>query len=431
MNVRADAIRVLKRVVIDRRSLTRAMSEDSNKRSPDSRPLLSEFCYGVLRYYLPLAAISSQLVRKPLPAKNADLGLLILLGLYQLIYMRIPDHAVVQETVKVAEDFGKPWAKGLINGVLREFLRQKKALLDLVAQDDETRTSHPGWLIRRLKTAWPLDYLAILEANNQRADMTLRINGCKTDRSEYLKLLNKQDIHARICSFSASGITLESARTAESLPGFKEGMVSIQDEASQLAAPLLELNFDLKVLDVCAAPGGKTCHILETEPKLQSLLALDIDRERLDMIADNLRRLGLDAKLVQADANDTAAWWDGSGFDRILLDAPCSSSGVIRRHPDIKMLRREEDIAKLAAQQMRLLTNLWPKLERGGILVYSTCSLFPEENWHLVSHFLQQTPDAIEKPIEANWGYAVDVGRQLLPKSNGHDGFYYARLEKV
>lgn len=431
MNVRANAIKVLSKVVTDRRSLAKAMPEEINKLPATMRPLLRELCYGVLRYYLPLTAISRQLLRKPLAVKNADVNLLILLGLYQLIYMRKPDHAVVNETVAAVEEFGKTWAKGLINGVLREFLRQKDALLELVEQDVETRTSHPLWLIDRLKRAWPQDYPSILLADNQHAPMTLRVNGRKSDRCDYLNLLTERQIDASICSLSPSGITLKSARDVETLPGFKEGVVSVQDEASQLMTPLLELEPDLRVLDACAAPGGKTCHILEQEPALGKLLAIDSDQKRLQMIADNLQRLGLQAELLLADANDTAVWWDGTRFDRILLDVPCSSTGVIRRHPDIKLLRRDEDIAKLAARQLRLLTNLWPLLEEGGILVYSTCSLFPEENWQVVSHFLQRTPDATDKPFAANWGLAVDVGRQLLPKSGEHDGFYYARLQKT
>lgn len=431
MNVRANAIKVLSKVVTDRRSLTTAMPDEMKKLPATMRPLMQELCYGVLRYYLPLTAISRHLVKKPLAAKNADLGLLILLGLYQLIYMRIPDHAVVNETVAATKEFGKTWAKGLINGVLREFLRQKDALLELVEQDVETRTSHPLWLINRLKRAWPQDYLSILQADNQHAAMTLRVNGRKSDRRDYLNLLTERQIDASICSLSPWGITLKSAHDLETLPGFKEGVVSVQDEASQLMTQLLELEPDLKVLDACAAPGGKTCHILEQEPALRGLLALDSDRKRLGMIADNLQRLGLHAELLLADANDTAVWWDGTLFDRILLDVPCSSSGVIRRHPDIKLLRRDEDIAKLATRQLKLLTNLWPLLEEGGILVYTTCSLFPEENWQVVCDFLQQTSDATDKPFAANWGMAVDVGRQLLPKTGEHDGFYYARLLKV
>ena len=431
MNVRAHALEVLHRVIVDRRSLATAMPEKISKLPESMRPLSRELCYGVLRYYLPLTAIAKQLISKPLSAKNADLSLLILLGLYQLIHMRIPDHAVVTETVKVAKELNKTWAKGLINGVLREFLRQKEAILALVEQDIESRTAHPHWLISRLQDAWPQDYLSILQANNRPAPMTLRVNGRKSDRRDYFKLLARQHVDASLCSLSPRGITLGSAHDVETLPGFQEGIVSVQDEASQLAAELLELEPGLKVLDACAAPGGKTCHILEEEPALRNLLALDNDQKRLDMVTDNLRRLELQAQSLLADANDTAVWWDGTKFDRILLDVPCSASGVIRRHPDIKLLRTDEDIAKLAARQLRLLTNLWPLLEKGGILVYSTCSLFPDENWHVVTGFLQQTPDAIDKPLAADWGKAVDVGRQLLPQSGGHDGFYYARLQKV
>lgn len=431
MSVRASAVKALHRVVFDRRSLATAIPEELRTLPEAQRPLLRELCYGVLRYYLPLTAISGRLVNKPLAARNADLGLLILLGLYQLIYMRIPDHAVVKETVKVVNDLKKAWAKGLINGVLRQFLRQKDSLLDLMQQDVETRTSHPNWLINRLEKSWPDDHLAIVEANNQQAPMTLRVNGCKSSREDYLRLLASQQIRASICSLSPWGVTLESARSVETLPGFKEGVVSVQDEASQLAVQLLELKPDLKVLDACAAPGSKSCHILEVEPALKNLLCLDIDQKRLDMISDNLHRLGLLAQCLPADANDTDGWWDGTPYDRILLDAPCSATGVIRRHPDIKLLRRDEDIAKLAARQLRLLTNLWPVLDRGGILVYSTCSLFAEENWQVVSRFLQKTPDAMDKPIEATWGNAADVGRQLLPKPGGHDGFYYAGIQKV
>lgn len=260
--------------------------------------------------------------------------------------------------------------------------------------------------------------------------MILRVNEKRTDRNTYLTQLNAANIQAEPCRWADQGILLHSPCAVTNLPDFENGAVSVQDEAAQLAAGLLELSPGLRVLDACAAPGGKTCHMLEQEPMLSEVVALELDAKRMTRIEDNLVRLDLAATLAEGDATSTESWWDGNSFDRILLDAPCSATGVVRRHPDIKLLRRNADIDKLASQQLSMLRALWPTLKSGGLLVYATCSVLPDENEQVVADFLANTADAMHQPIVCEWGVARTVGRHLLPQENGHDGFYYAIIRK-
>jgi 16S rRNA (cytosine967-C5)-methyltransferase len=428
MSVRTQAARVLATVLKRERSLASALPLALENVSDQDQPLLQELCYGTLRQLPRLQLLAEKLLKKPFKTKDSDLYALLLIGLYQLLYTRIPPHAAISETVNGTGKLHKQWAKGLINGVLRSCQRAPQ-LLESLQADDVFRCAHPPWLIAAIRSAWPDHWEQILEQNNQQGPLTLRVNARQTSREGYARQLEEQGIAFQLCEHSPQGITLARAQDVTQLPGFNEGRASVQDEAAQLAASLLELAPGQRVLDACAAPGGKTCHILETEPDLEYCLAIDASSERLLRVQDNFdrTRLHCDLKTANAVGND---WWDEKVFDRILLDAPCSATGVIRRNPDIKHLRLQTDIAPLATLQMQILENLWTMLAPGGLLVYATCSLLPQENEQLISQFLAHEPSAIERPIAASWGIPRGAGRQLFPQPVGHDGFYYAVLEK-
>lgn len=429
-NPRAIATHILFQVIENHRSLTLALSTTDLKNTQAS--LIKELCFGVCRWYFRLTFLADKLLGKPLKAKDQDIYLLILLGLYQILYLRIPEHAAVLETVEAVRALKKPWATRLINGVLRTFLRQRETLLAAMDNTLVARYAHPQWMIDRLLTAWPDQWEAILSANNQHPPLSLRINRLQVTREDYLKKLADVDILAHEVNDAPWAIVLERPQEVTKLPGFHQGEFSVQDISAQFAASLLMLAPEQRVLDACAAPGGKTTHILETEPGLKELIAVDKEKDRLALVKDNVQRLCATSivKYVLADAAETTLWWDGNCFDRILIDAPCSGTGVIRRHPDIKLLRDFEDIAALAEQQRMLLEALWPTLKPGGILVYATCSIFPEENVQVMEQFLATHADAKEKKIEVTWGNAMSVGRQIITDQENRDGFYYARLVK-
>lgn len=429
-NPRYIATKILLQVITERRSLTTALL--TAKLDNTQANLVKELCFGVCRWYFRLQALTARLLAKPLRDKDQDIQIALLIGLYQILYLRIPDHAAVVETVDVARALKKPWATKLMNGVLRSFLRQREALLALVDYTLPERYSHPKWLVDAIQAAWPSEAEAILQANNQHPPLCLRINRLKISRDDYLKTLARQDITAQPILDVPYGILLEKAREITELPGFNQGHFFVQDSSAQFAANLLQLAPKQRVLDACAAPGGKTTHILETEPQLSTLVAVDHDPQRLEKVRQNVQRLGLTTAItwITADASLPATWWDGQPFDRILLDAPCSGTGVIRRHPDIKLLRTPEDITSLAQQQQALLEALWPLLKPDGLLVYATCSIFPAENQQVVQAFLQRHPEAVEKEIVADWGIATHPGRQILPGADNGDGFYYAVLGK-
>ena len=392
--------------------------------------MLQEICFGTCRWYFQLEAILRLLITKPLKDKDADLRCLLLIGIYQLHYLRVPEYAVVNETVAATQALGKQWAKGLVNAVLRNFLRDSANLLERANASQESRYAHPLWLIKRIRSAWPDHWEEVLAANNQHPPMTLRVNSSKISRAEYLQLLNQADVAAHPGTLAATSVYLEVPRPVDALPGFREGLVSVQDEASQLIPGLMLLDNGLSILDACAAPGGKTCHILESVRSPARILAIDNDERRLERLHQNLSRLQLSAEVLVADAGAVNDWWDMQPFDRILLDAPCSATGIIRRHPDIKVLRRESDLDKLRQIQAGLLDSLWACLKPGGVLLYSTCSVLPEENCDIVKVFLAHHPDAIHEVIQADWGVECGLGRQLLPLPDGNDGFYFARLRK-
>jgi 16S rRNA (cytosine967-C5)-methyltransferase len=417
--------------VFQGRSLSDLLSTQLESVPPDLRPLIQELCFGALRWHPRLDALAAQLLERPLKSKDGDVHALILLGFYQLLSMRVAPHAAVTETVEAARQLGKPWAAGLVNGVLRRFQREQELLLERVEQEPVSRYACPAWLLEALREAWPDHWQAILEAANQRPPMSLRVNLLQGGRDQYLACLAAEDIAAHPLPEPASAVVLEQPRDVLSLPGFVDGRVSVQDGGAQLAAGLLDLRPGQGVLDACAAPGGKSCHILEMEPNIASLTAVDVDGQRLQRVEQNLQRLGLKAELATGDAANPAGAWAARRYDRILLDVPCSATGVIRRHPDIKLLRRLEDIPVLVELQARILDAIWPLLAQGGMLLYATCSLLPQENERQVGEFLGRQGDARERLIDAAWGHPRPVGRQTLPGEQSMDGFYYACLEKV
>ncbi len=398
---------------------------------PRQRAFAQELSFGTLRWYFRLEAVLEQLLKKPLKARDRDIHALLLVGLYQLLILKITAHAAVNETVEAVHHSGKSWAAGLVNGVLRSAQRRAAELLGSLEQDPPARWSHPAWWIAQLQRDWPRHWQKILEAGNARPPMVLRINRLQTECGDYLARLQRAGISGRRLPVAEMAVRLDEPVGVDRLPGFQAGLVSVQDGAAQLAALNLGLAAGQRVLDACAAPGGKTCHIAELAPRLDALLAVDSDARRLEKIRDNLARLRLEARLIAADAGTPQQWWDGTPFDRILLDAPCSASGVVRRHPDIKLLRRPEDLETLSRQQQRLLEALWPLLAPGGILLYVTCSVFRKENAEGLQAFIARQADAREVPLAVEWGIAQPVGRQILPGEQGMDGFYFAPLTKV
>ena len=426
-SARATAARVIAEVVQKKHSLNAVLTAALPLLPENERSLCQQLCYGVLRWHPQLDAISQQLLSKALKAKDADIAALLLCGLYQLRDLRIPSHAAISETVNATKTLGKQWAKGLINASLRNYQRQSEDINNKLQQSDTALYAHPDWLIQSFKQDWPDSWQAILNASNQQPPMMLRVNQQKTTRQDYLTQLIEADIPANEISDCPEGILLEKPCDVYLLPGFTDGHVSVQDGAAQQVASLLDLKSGLRILDACAAPGGKTCHILEHAPD-NEVIALDIAANRLKQIEQNTERLELNATLIASDAADTDKWWDGTLFDRILIDAPCSGTGVIRRHPDIKLLRRADDIDSLAEQQEHLLNTLWPLLKPEGLLVYTTCSALKQENEQQVANFLQQHPEAQE--IEASPAPAQrrPFGYQRLPGDDDLDGFYYACL---
>jgi 16S rRNA (cytosine967-C5)-methyltransferase len=430
LSVRAAAAQVLAQILRNQGSLSSLLPAISPQIADNDRALLQELCFGTCRYHPQLQAYTECLLDKPLRAKDGDVQALLLLGLYQLLHTRIPDYAAIGETVEVTRSINKPWASKLVNGILRNVQRDKSKLDDLLNQNRAFQSNHPAWLEGMLRKNWPDQLDNLIAANNQHPPFTLRLNIQNIARSDYLEQLEDSGIDAKPTSFSPYGITLGQACDSRKLPGFAEGWVSVQDEAAQLSGDLLQLSANLRVLDACAAPGGKTGHLLEIEPSLR-VTALDADERRLRRVRENLDRLGVAADIRCGDATRPADWWDGEAYDRILLDAPCSATGIIRRHPDIKVLRTPEEITRLAELQGQLLDNLWPLLKPGGILLYATCSVMPKENTQAIEAFLKRQPQAVSEKLDMVWGIDQACGRQLLPQLDGHDGFYYARLRKA
>ena len=427
MNTRLIAARVLYKILQDGSSLTATLDTaliavESSK----DRAFIQALCYGVLRQFHHLDFILAQLADKPI--KDNEIKAIALIGLYQLGFMRVKPHAAVSETIQAIRK--KNWAKPLINALLRTYLRQQDVLEQQLTTIPSAAFSHPNWLIKEIQQHWPMQSAFILSENNKQAPMVLRVNSLKTSRKNYLELLNQQNISATTLDHCASAILMEKPVNVDQLPNFSDGWVSVQDSAAQLAASLLSIEPAQRVLDVCAAPGGKMAHCLEIQPNLQELVAVDIDASRMQRVRENMQRIDLQANIIIGDATQPDEWWDGKQFDRILIDAPCSATGVIRRHPDIKLLRKPEDIDQLRIMQKNILNAIWPLLTSGGILLYATCSILKQENEQQIAEFLTYHADAEHLTILATWGHSRPYGRQILTGEDNMDGFYYALLCK-
>ncbi|HTS22912.1 MAG TPA: 16S rRNA (cytosine(967)-C(5))-methyltransferase RsmB [Casimicrobiaceae bacterium] len=408
------------------RGATLAMALEGEQAGSD-RPLVQELAYGTLRFLGELRAIVAALAHRP-PA-DASVESLLWVALYQLVHTLAPPHTVVDSAVRATARARKPAAKGLVNAVLRGFLRRRASLLSQIACEAEARFSYPRWWIERVRAEYPERFVQILDAGNARPPLALRVNLRRTTPEAFAAALEQQGVGTR--RVGAAGVLLDRPRPVASLPGYAEGHFSVQDAAAQLAAPLLGARAGMRVLDACSAPGGKATHLAELAQV--DLTALDIDPARLERLSENMARLGVSARIVAGDAGDCASWWDGRPFDRILADVPCTASGVIRRHPDAKWLRRESDIAGFAAQQRRLLDGLWRLLAPGGRMLYSTCSVFRAENCDQVDAFVARARDATRVRLDLPEPWQALDG-QLLPvegdAEHNHDGFFYALLEK-
>jgi 16S rRNA (cytosine967-C5)-methyltransferase len=433
-NARQLALKICQLVVLKGQSLSSQLEKQlSHLDNSRDQGLCSELCYGFCRYYFLLSAELKPLFKKPLKGKDFDIQIILLLGLYQIRFMRIDDHAAVNETVNLVIYQRKKWARGLVNAILRNYLREHASedpLTRARLKDYEHALAYPQWMQQQFAVDWGSDAPMLMQAANQSPPMVLRVDTRQTSRKAYLELLDENQIPARPHELITSAVTLQNALSVDQIPGFDRGLVSVQDSSAQIAAPLLDCQPGMRVLDACAAPGGKTLHIMQSAEQLE-MFALDKDEQRLQRVAQNIRRANLDAKLIHADAAQIESWFDGIQFDRILLDAPCSASGIIRRHPDIRILRQAEDIQQLVQQQRNLLDALWPLLINGGRMLYSTCSVFHAENELQISNFCDRQVDCIELPLNSvQWGVQRPYGRQILPGFHDMDGFYYALLEK-
>ncbi|SEL35573.1 16S rRNA m(5)C-967 methyltransferase [Colwellia chukchiensis] len=431
-NLRAVAARCIYAVVDKGRSLADELPSQLSKIAEKDKGLLQELCYGVLRHLPELEHDVRDFIKKPLTGKQRVGHFLMLVGIYQVKYTRVPDHAAFNETVSACKPLKCEHLKGVINGVLRNFQRQQTNASHVTNNSkniaDAIVYNHPSWFIKKIQTAYPEQWQALLAANMQRPPMWLRVNQRHHSVEQYIALLTAADIEHQRLDESSGAIQLTHAVDVNKLPGFQLGWVSIQDAAAQQAAGLLNCQAGDNVLDCCAAPGGKTCHILEQCPDIKAMTAIDIEASRLTRVEENLNRLNLSAQVIAGNAATPQQWWNGELFDRILLDAPCSGTGVIRRHPDIKWLRKAQDIEALTALQQEILKNIWSLLKPGGTLLYATCSVLPEENSEQVQRFVNETPDAKHVAISEN---STDIGWQILPNMAAMDGFYYAKIVKT
>jgi 16S rRNA (cytosine967-C5)-methyltransferase len=419
--IQLEAARIVGKVLHNGRNLTQVLSESLRKHSgftPQERGALQDLCYGTLRYYSRLAFILDSLLERPM--QDPSLRLLLIIAIYQLQHTKAGQHVIVDQAVQAAKS-SNPAASGLVNAVLRNFQRKQPALLAAADKNWDSRFAYPQWWIDALKAQYGAAAEAILAAGNEHPPMTLRVNARYTTAAEYLALLEAQGIAAAIIEPGA--LKLERPLAVERLPNFAAGWISVQDAGAQLAARFLDVEDGMRVLDACAAPGGKTSHLLEIASI--ELVAVDKEEERLRRVRENLQRLHLDAQVVCGDAATPGDWWDGKSFQRILADVPCSASGVVRRHPDIKWLRRPEDIGSFAIQQLDILESLWLLLAGDGKLLYVTCSVFARENRQTINAFMARHSDAVQIGLEAS---GMTDG-QLLPNDE-HDGFFYALLHK-
>lgn len=395
----------------------------------DDSAIIREMVFGVCRWYHYLNKESSKHLKKPLKAKDNDLLTIIFLGMYQILFMKTSDHAAVNESVNLVYKVKKKWAKGLVNAILRKFCGQTVSL-DSAAHE----ASFADWMSQLIKDNWSQQAEQVFHYSNEKAPICLRINEKKTTLERFTEKLDEQDISYQLVAELPQGIVLNKSQNITQLPGYESGEFYVQDGSAQMASLLLDVQEGMNVLDACAAPGGKTSHIAEIVPTLQqqNLTALEIEANRIQRLNDNFKRLGHQVNVLCGDAANPDTWFNGQLYDRILVDAPCSASGIIRRHPDIKLLRRESDIADLAATQWSILNALWPLLKQGGELLYCTCSIFKQENEQQIERFIKQHSDCVEINIDAmSWGEKRPRGIQVLPSTFGKDGFYYAKLAKT
>jgi 16S rRNA (cytosine967-C5)-methyltransferase len=428
-DTRALAATVLADVALTGASLReRLQPAQARLADPRDRALLTALCNEGARWWLRFDKALDALLQKPLRQREPALHALLVLGLVQLEVLKVPPHAAVAASVDATRTLERGGFAKLANAILRRWLRERDALNARLDRDAVARTAHPRWLLDMLAHDWPQQADAILAANNDPMPPMLRVNARRTSRAELLEALTQAGVDAAAHAFLPDAITLAANADITHLPGFADGRLSVQDGAAQCAADLLDLTDGLRVLDACAAPGGKACHALERAAI--NLFALERDAQRTHAIEANLARLGLSSRVRTGDASNPAAWWDNQPFDRILLDAPCSATGVIRRHPDIKLHRRSDDIAVLAREQSRLLSALWPLLAAGGSLVYATCSVLRAENERVIDAFIGAHPDAKAHPFELPAGRRAGAGWQILPGEGGLDGMFYAVLKK-
>jgi 16S rRNA (cytosine967-C5)-methyltransferase len=421
-NVRAIAAEMLERVAFRHRSLDRVLAETSVAES--DRSLAHEIVYGTTRHYYSLAGEVHRRLNAPLKPRDSIVLCLLVVGMYQLRYMSVPNYAAVNETVAAAAQIGRPWARGLVNKLLRRATTEGP----LQPQTAEQALDHPSWLIRLLEHDLPGNWRAVLEASLTRAPLTLRINLARVERHAYLEQLATIGATALTTQF-AECIVLQDPMPTARIPGFAEGLVSVQDISAMWPARLLQPRGGERVLDACAAPGGKSMHLLERAPQV-ALTALDVDTARCATLASECARCGVDPGIVVCGDATRIDWWDGRPYDAILLDAPCSGTGTLRRHPDIKLLKRESDIRQYARTQGDLLANLWQVLATDGRLLYCTCSVLSAENDAVVSGFVSRTPNARVQPLDIPGAIETPLGRQLLPSAGGGDGFYFALITK-
>lgn len=425
-SVRAHAAEIIYALQNQQSNLDALLRKHTKNLSPSDKKLLQSICYGICREWFHLDEIEAHLLDKPLKARDQILSAIVRCGVYELGWMGSKEHAVVSEYVDVTLAAGRPWARGLINAVLRQFIR-KKSELKMERHSKQTLWNHPTWLIDTIQDSWP-DYLEqILVENNVHPPMTLRVNRTKTDRDRYIKSLESQGIHAESGS-SPDSVRLSEPMAVQSLDGFAEGLVSVQDESSQWASIILDPQPNERILDACAAPGGKTCHLLEIADA--QITALDVSEQRLSRIKENLVRLGLRADLIAADASHTGSWWDQKPFDAILLDLPCSATGVIRRNPDVRLMRSEASLKSLLGMQSMILDATWETLKINGRFLVTTCSILPQENEHQIRKFLDRHSDAALVQIEDVPGIHTPYGIQNFPLHTGGDGFFYSLLVK-
>ncbi|MFC0322193.1 16S rRNA (cytosine(967)-C(5))-methyltransferase RsmB [Gallibacterium melopsittaci] len=426
--LRAVMAEVILQVLDQGKSLSTLLPTAQQQVKAQDVALLQEVCFGVCRVLPRLEQIIEKLVTKPLKGKTRIVHCLLLVGLYQLLYTRIPAHAAVAEVVNATRDVKADSFRGLVNGVMRRFLREQEAILAVV--DKHWQTLHPEWLVNLLKKHYPEQWRQIVDENNLKPPMWLRVNQQHTTQTAYQALLAAQQIESE-CYSPNTALYLHKPISVEQLPHFAEGWVSVQDRHAQWAGELLEPQNGQLILDACAAPGGKTTHILEIAPQAK-VMALDVEQSRLKRVEENLQRLNQKAEVICGDASQPDQWLaSGVMFDRILLDAPCSATGVIRRHPDIKWLRQATDIAQLVELQQAILTALWQRLKTNGILLYATCSILPEENSQQIERFLATHSDAKLMPIQLDTtGIDTGFGYQCVPAQKSGDGFFYAKLFK-